>query len=460
MSKNYDIKDTIISISSGFNKSAIAIIRMSGDDCFEIASKFIKPTKSFKNIKPDSALKLSVYDENDELIDRVIAIPYIEPKSYTGENMLEIFCHGSTYIVKKIINTAIKYSARQAYNGEFSFRAFLNGKIDLSQAEAINDLINSETKKQHEIAIRQLSGNIKSKINSIKENLIELLSEIEVRIDDNYEEMEKLDYDKFQKKLSNIINECEKFAKSFESGKYLKSGVKIAITGLPNSGKSSLLNTLVGYNRAIVSQKPGTTRDTIEETMEINGYKVIINDTAGINLASEDEIEKEGIERSRDAIKKADIIIFLIDISQKADMENEKIEREIIENKRSDSTLIKVFSKSDLKPKIEIPDNSLKISSLTNENIDRLKEIIISNIESKNFDSGEILTSIRHYKCLNESLVYLNETKKIICSNQKEEIELIAENLRSALNSLVDIVGETTSEDILHKIFSDFCVGK
>jgi tRNA modification GTPase len=194
--------------------------------------------------------------------------------------------------------------------------------------------------------------------------------------------------------------------------------------------------------------------------MEINGYKVIINDTAGINLASEDEIEKEGIERSRDAIKKADIIIFLIDISQKADMENEKIEREIIENKRSDSTLIKVFSKSDLKPKIEIPDNSLKISSLTNENIDRLKEIIISNIESKNFDSGEILTSIRHYKCLNESLVYLNETKKIICSNQKEEIELIAENLRSALNSLVDIVGETTSEDILHKIFSDFCVGK
>jgi tRNA modification GTPase len=460
MSKNYDIKDTIISISSGFNKSAIAIIRMSGDDCFEIASKFIKPTKSFKNIKPDSALKLSVYDENDELIDRVIAIPYIEPKSYTGENMLEIFCHGSTYIVKKIINTAIKYSARQAYNGEFSFRAFLNGKIDLSQAEAINDLINSETKKQHEIAIRQLSGNIKSKINSIKENLIELLSEIEVRIDDNYEEMEKLDYDKFQKKLSNIINECEKFAKSFESGKYLKSGVKIAITGLPNSGKSSLLNTLVGYNRAIVSKKPGTTRDTIEETMEINGYKVIINDTAGINLASEDEIEKEGIERSRDAIKKADIIIFLIDISQKADMENEKIEREIIENKRSDSTLIKVFSKSDLKPKIEIPDNSLKISSLTNENIDRLKEIIISNIESKNFDSGEILTSIRHYKCLNESLVYLNETKKIICSNQKEEIELIAENLRSALNSLVDIVGETTSEDILHKIFSDFCVGK
>jgi tRNA modification GTPase len=460
MSKNYDIKDTIISISSGFNKSAIAIIRMSGDDCFEIASKFIKPTKSFKNIKPDSTLKLSVYDENDELIDRVIAIPYIEPKSYTGENMLEIFCHGSTYIVKKIINTAIKYSARQAYNGEFSFRAFLNGKIDLSQAEAINDLINSETKKQHEIAIRQLSGNIKSKINSIKENLIELLSEIEVRIDDNYEEMEKLDYDKFQKKLSNIINECEKFAKSFESGKYLKSGVKIAITGLPNSGKSSLLNTLVGYNRAIVSQKPGTTRDTIEETMEINGYKVIINDTAGINLASEDEIEKEGIERSRDAIKKADIIIFLIDISQKADMENEKIEREIIENKRSDSTLIKVFSKSDLKPKIEIPDNSLKISSLTNENIDRLKEIIISNIESKNFDSGEILTSIRHYKCLNESLVYLNETKKIICSNQKEEIELIAENLRSALNSLVDIVGETTSEDILHKIFSDFCVGK
>ena len=460
MSKNYDIKDTIISISSGFNKSAIAIIRMSGDDCFEIASKFIKPTKSFKNIKPDSTLKLSVYDENDELIDRVIAIPYIEPKSYTGENMLEIFCHGSTYIVKKIINTAIKYSARQAYNGEFSFRAFLNGKIDLSQAEAINDLINSETKKQHEIAIRQLSGNIKSKINSIKENLIELLSEIEVRIDDNYEEMEKLDYDKFQKKLSNIINECEKFAKSFESGKYLKSGVKIAITGLPNSGKSSLLNTLVGYNRAIVSQKPGTTRDTIEETIEINGYKVIINDTAGINLASEDEIEKEGIERSRDAIKKADIIIFLIDISQKADMENEKIEREIIENKRSDSTLIKVFSKSDLKPKIEIPDNSLKISSLTNENIDRLKEIIISNIESKNFDSGEILTSIRHYKCLNESLVYLNETKKIICSNQKEEIELIAENLRSALNSLVDIVGETTSEDILHKIFSDFCVGK
>jgi len=460
MSKNYDIKDTIISISSGFNKSAIAIIRMSGDDCFEIASKFIKPAKSFKNIKPDSALKLSVYDENDELIDRVIAIPYIEPKSYTGENMLEIFCHGSTYIVKKIINTAIKYSARQAYNGEFSFRAFLNGKIDLSQAEAINDLINSETKKQHEIAIRQLSGNIKSKISSIKENLIELLSEIEVRIDDNYEEMEKLDYDKFQKKLSNIINECEKFAKSFESGKYLKSGVKIAITGLPNSGKSSLLNTLVGYNRAIVSQKPGTTRDTIEETIEINGYKVIINDTAGINLASEDEIEKEGIERSRDAIKKADIIIFLIDISQKADIENEKIEREIIENKRSDSTLIKVFSKSDLKPKIEIPDNSLKISSLTNENIDRLKEIIISNIESKNFDSGEILTSIRHYKCLNESLVYLNETKKIIFSNQKEEIELIAENLRSALNSLVDIVGETTSEDILHKIFSDFCVGK
>lgn len=461
MSKEYLNKDTIVSLSSGIEKSAIAIIRLSGNDCFKIASKFIEPSKMFENIKPNITYMAKILDEKKQLLDKVIVIPYLAPKSFTGENMLEIFCHGSPYIVRNIINLAIKNSARQAMPGEFSFRAFLNGKIDLAQAEALNDLIKAETKQEHNAAIRQVEGLLSKKIQNIKQKLIDLLSELEVRIDDSYEEMENINFDSFKEEIVKLEKTINELSNTFYSGKYIKDGIRIAIVGMPNSGKSSLLNAILGYNRAIVSPLPGTTRDTIEEKIELNGFKVTFIDTAGIRTKTNNIVEKEGIERTKESIKKADIILFLKDISKPESKGESFIKDLILENKKTDSSVINVFTKSDLPHSRKASDKDILISSVTGQGIEKLKkQILKAEIFQNKIQEGEIITSARHFQCLKNAANYIEKTIELIKEKDFKEYELAAENLRYSLDAISEIAGETTSEDILKNIFSNFCVGK
>jgi tRNA modification GTPase len=452
----YNPNDTIVAPATGPD-GAIGIIRASGSNVFEICKKIFIPSKAFENPIPNNAYFLKIVDENNTTIDRVIVLLYLAPKSFTGENMVEIFAHNSPFIIKKTIQLFLKNGARIATKGEFSFRAYINGKIDLVQAEAINELIKAETEKQHLIAINQLEGKLSSKLNSIKQKIIDILSEIEVRIDDSYEEMEELDEKKYIDKIDNLIKEIEKLKDTYHNARFIKNGINVSIVGTPNSGKSSLLNSILGYERAITSEIPGTTRDTIEESIIIDDIKFIFIDTAGIREKTGDKLEEEGIKRTINSIKKADIIIFLKDISIAENPDEDLIYKKIIENKKTDSKLIEVYSKSDLKPARKIDEKILKISSKTGENIDKLIQML-SEIKEKISDDiyDEIIVSERHYKSLDECIKELSEIKKLNIN----EYEIIAEYLRGALLALEEILGKTTPEDILETIFSNFCVGK
>jgi tRNA modification GTPase len=452
----YNYKDTIVAPATGPD-GALSIIRASGSNVFEICKKIFIPSKAFESPLPNNAYFLKIIDENKNVIDRVVVLIYIAPKSFTGENMVEIFAHNSPFIVKKIIELFIKNGARSATKGEFSFRAYINGKIDLVQAEAINELIKAETEKQHLIAINQLEGKLSKKLNLIKQQIIEILAEVEVRIDDSYEEVEKLEKEKYIKKLDSIIDEINKLKETYHSAKYIKTGIKVSIVGVPNSGKSSLLNKILGYERAIISEIPGTTRDTIEESVVFEGIKFIFTDTAGIRTNTNDRLEEEGIKRTINSIKRADIIIFLKDISTKETKDENLIYQKIIQNKKLDARLIEVYSKSDLKPQRKIDDRILKVSSKTGENIDKLIEILC-DIKEKITDEiyDEIMVSERHYKCLCECVNELIQIKSIDIENY----EIVAEHLRASLCNLEEILGKTTPEDILKTIFSNFCVGK
>lgn len=468
-----DINQTIVAMSSAPGYGAIAIIRISGKNAFEISSKFLKPSFVFKNAKPNHTFVLNVI-EGTNIIDKVIVVLYLGPKSYTGEDMVEIFCHGSPYIIRKILTLAIKNGARQAAPGEFTMRAFLNGKLDLIQAEAINDLILSENEAAHKAAINQLEGSVTKRIAGIKNEIINLLVEVEARLDDSDEEIPEIDSTKFQAQIKKIASDIKKLSDSFEHGKYIKQGIKVSIVGAPNSGKSSLLNALLGYKRAIVSDIAGTTRDTIEEKITISGFSVIFIDTAGINRHTCNPLEKEGMRRTIKAIKSCDVLLWVQDSSKPVDDSDEFISECIKKNagspqhpllkspqtvgKTSTPTrIITVINKIDLKPKRPIPSgkNIVHTSCKTQEGIEKLKEMIVQIQENICIsESSAVITSARHFQALTNAL------KELTAASKQVQIELIAEHLRASLKELAEIIGETTSEQILSNIFEKFCIGK
>lgn len=451
----YSNNDTIVSIATG-PQGVIAIIRLSGKNCFEIAKPIVHQNHLFTNPKANITYLVNIIDENKNFLDKAMIITYLEPKSYTGQNMIEIFCHNSPYIVRKIIHILLKNGARQAEKGEFTFRAFLNGKLDLSQAEAINDLIKSETEKEHRIAVGNLHGKLSKKINNIKQKIIDLLADIEVRIDDTYEEMPLLDISQYNKKIENLEAEIKKLSDTFLKASYIKSGIKVAIVGAPNCGKSTLLNKILGYERAITSPIAGTTRDTIEEKTEINGFKFVFIDTAGIRK-TDDPVELEGIKRTENIIKKSNIVLFLKDITEINSQDNIYCKQIIDKNISQTTRVIEVLTKLDLKPSFK-DNKKLAISSITGKNIDNLL-LMLTNEEEKLIDDvyDEIITSERHYNLLLKAVESLSSLKKNI---NTQNYEIMAEDLRQCLADLESIIGKTTSDDILKSIFSNFCVGK
>ena len=456
-----DITQTIVAPASAPGQGAIAVLRLSGPDAHKVAASFLRPLSAFNKIKTAASYLLRA-EENGRLLDKTVAIFYRAPKSYTGDDMAEIFCHGSPYIVSRLLRLAIANGAREAAPGEFTLRAFMNGKLDLAQAEAVNDLIISENETSHRSAITQVEGEISSRIKTLRKRLIDLLSELEVRLDDAYGELPRLDPVTFAKQAGAAAAAIKTLADSFEHGRYLKHGLRVTIAGAPNSGKSSLLNKLTDSDRAIVSHKAGTTRDTIEEKINISGFTVILTDTAGINPGSCDAVEREGMRRSLRALKTADIILWVRDISKKDSPADRRVAAAIGRCAAPGTDLIKIFNKSDL-PAARTPAETagaVKISCRAERGLDNLKELLVGE-EKKMFsaESSSVITSARHYSALRSAHGEL-ERLPAPGNGPVYPLELAAEHIKGALNSLAEILGETTSEEILGRIFEKFCVGK
>ena len=453
--------DTIAAISTAPGNGGIGIIRMSGKDCFDILNKIFIPKNKEKEIK-GYTIKYGEIAYNNEIIDEVLVSYFIAPKSYTTENMCEINSHGGIIVTNKILELCIKNGARLAEPGEFTKKAFLNGRIDLSQAEAIIDIINSKTEKELKASTKQLEGYLSKEIQNIKANILEILVDIEASIDYPEYDIEEVTNEKAMQKLLVIKEKEEKLLKSFENGKIIKQGLNVAIIGRPNAGKSSLLNAILKEERAIVTNIEGTTRDTIEEFITIEGIPVKIIDTAGIRNAN-DEIEKIGIEKSKKIAEEADLIITVIDSS--SELSNE--DKEILEFTKDKKGII-VLNKNDLKTQIDentyeihtLNKKIIKISALNKNGIDEIYKQIseMFNFGEIVIDESTVITSQRQKEAIENALK--NTIKCIETIANKMPIDIVAIHLTENLKELGKITGETVSEEIIKEIFKKFCLGK
>jgi len=450
-------KETICALATG-SGGAIAIIRMSGDKAFEIANKFITTTNNnIHNNKNKRTIKIGEFKDNDTFIDNVVVVTYKGPFSYTGEDIVEISCHASPYIISKILECLTREGATIAKRGEFTLRAFLNGKCDLSQAEAVADIIAAKTKLSHSLAIKQFKGNISNEINILRQDLINFVSLIELEMDFGEEDIEFASRDEMITRLNTITKKINSLLNNFCSGNSLKEGFPVAIIGPPNVGKSTLLNLLLNENKAIVSEIPGTTRDIIEDTINIDGILFRFIDTAGIRHTTE-KIEAIGIERSIKAIEKAEIIILLFDATSFS-LENIKNFLKLlpnIENKKIIYTINKI-DKSPTQTQ-QYDENTVFISAKYKTNIDTLKNKLCQMAFPYDSNNELLLTNIRHYNALKKANDNIIEAIQLI--QQKKSIDVISVVIRSAIHNLAEVIGEVYTDDILNNIFSNFCIGK
>lgn len=449
----FNLSDTICAICTPKGTGAIAAIRISGSDSWNIARKIFFPSSSFNHMH---AIRGHIKD-NDKIIDEVVLLPYKSPKSFTLEDTIEIFCHGGLQVTSQILDICLKAGARQAKNGEFTFRAFINGRIDLTEAEAINELISADNEKAVYVASEILSGSLKKKIIQFREKLFELITQIESSIEFPMD-VPDTDKDKIVLNLQNIKNEINNLIENSKEGQILRDGIKISIIGPPNAGKSSLLNQLLESDRAIVSEEPGTTRDTIEEKIIIDGWPIVFIDTAGIRekkLISDSE--KIGIERSKQAIQKSDIVLAIFDIVND-EHENRQFTA-FLENK----SRIIIGNKIDLLNGKLIDNNKydILISAKNGTNIDKLKKIILEKI---NFPPSSfcLLFSTHINQRQKELLIQCNFAleNSISLANKSLSEDLISDELKNAVSKLDEISGRAVSDAVIQNIFAKFCIGK
>jgi tRNA modification GTPase len=394
------------------------------------------------------------------VIDEVLAVVMRAPRSYTCEDIVEISCHGGFVPIRKMLQMLIDEGARLAEPGEFTKRAFLNGRLNLSQAEAVADIINAKTEKGLRIAEEQLRGSISDRLSELREELVDIASHVEAYIDFPEEDISTATRKEIFDRLSVVSGSIRKLSSTFDEARFFKDGLSAAIIGRPNVGKSSLLNRLIKKDRAIVTELPGTTRDIIEEYLNINGLPVRIIDTAGIR-DSDEVIEQEGIRRSRQAVEQADFVLALLDSSRPLESED----MELVDMLKGKNHMI-VLSKSDLprmldtKALTDDSDSTISISSATGEGIDRLKNAIFDlNInKSHNEDEGVIITNMRHKSALDRADLALRKTADLLMRD--EPVELFSIEMRTALDSMGEITGTVTTDEVLNRIFSSFCIGK
>lgn len=454
--------DTIAAIATFPGNAGINIIRLSGADALKIADKiFIDKNKQKNvNLKPRYLHYGYIVDSQDKIIDEVLISYMKSPNTYTKEDIIEINCHGGIISAKKILDTVLSYGCRTAEKGEFTKRAFLNGRIDLTQAEAVIDIINSKTDSGHEISVKHLEGRLSKQINAVIDEIMELLANIEVNIDFPEYDEDEITIEKVKILCDNLTEELNKLIKTADTGKIFKEGIKTVILGKPNVGKSSLMNFLLNENRAIVTEIPGTTRDTIEEYVNIKGVPLRIIDTAGIR-ETDDTVEKIGVEKALEKISDADLVIMVFDSSKELEKEDKKI-LNYIQNKKS----IYIRNKTDLENKLNLADYKdieneiINISILQNQGLDD----IIDKINKMFFEghlnvSDElIINNVRHKNLLIKAKASIEEVLKSIKNNMT--IDFIEIDLKEAMEQLGLIVGKSVSDDLVDKIFNEFCIGK
>lgn len=453
---------TICAISSPAGVGAISIIRLSGSQSFSCVEKIIERKEKLRRAEAGKMVFSRILDKNSNLLDEVLIVGFKAPNSFTGEDMIEIYCHGSLYIQTELINLLIENGASIAQPGEFTKRAFFNGKMDLSQSEAVADIISSDSSESHRIAIRQMKGSVSSEINILREKMIELTALMELELDFGEEDVEFADRSSILALISEMQNRIKSLISSFRYGNAIKSGVPVVIAGEPNTGKSTLLNALLNEERAIVSAIPGTTRDTIEEELILDGIKFRIIDTAGIRNSS-DEIEEIGIKRSFEKIDKAQLILLIIE-ANKPVLESVNIINEIKSKLRDDQHLIIVINKIDLLSNQSVLDlfeneNQITISAVTKQNIDLLCNKMTDYIKSLKVGANDvIISSARHVESLIATSASLDLAVKALNNNLSGDF--VSQDLREAMHFLGEITGQVNNEEVLGAIFARFCIGK
>jgi len=462
-----DFKDDIVAISTPTGMGAIALIRITGDNALMKVEPFFKsrPGTSISDIKSHSII-YGDFTYDDEIIDEVVLSYFAKGKSFTGQETVEISCHGSTYIQKTIIEKLLMNNIRLAKAGEFTMRAFLNGKYDLTQAEAVSDLIYSDSSSMHKIALNQMRGGFHNDLKVLREELLHFTSMIELELDFSEEDVEFANKNDLLELIDRVKTKVAELKDSFKHGNAIKNGIPVAIAGKPNSGKSSLLNLLLNEEKAIVSNIAGTTRDAIEDTIIIDGIKYRFVDTAGLRK-TDDEIESKGIEITKSKISKASVLIYLFDIN---DTTIDEIVNDLSEFNRNDLTILLVRNKIDLKNQSDIKmepvlksckdfeiNEILEISAIQKDYLKPLKAKLLS-VNKASENNGTIVTNLRHYNSLNEAELSLIDVNKGIENGITGD--LLSIDLRKAIESIGEITGQITNDEMLGNIFSNFCIGK
>ena len=451
--------DTIVALATPPGIGAIAVIRLSGKESFKIINDLF-PSKNISLQLPNT-LQVGYLKQNNKILDEVVLSLFRSPKSYTGEDVIEISCHGSPFIQQQIIAACIENGARLAKPGEFTQRAFLNGKLDLAQAEAVADVIASNTEASHRAALHTMRGGFSTRLKELRERLIRFSALIELELDFSQEDVEFADRSAFYNLIAELTESTHQLINSFQLGNVIKNGVSVAIIGKPNAGKSTLLNTLLNENRAIVSDIPGTTRDTIEEVINIDGILFRLIDTAGLRQHTADTIEHAGVERSLEKMKQADLVIYLFDAGEKksevgnkkSELDKQQLNYLLVANK------IDELGEGQVRKELSGIEKIIFISARQNLHTEVLKEKIVDAVlKGKVQTENTIVTNARHYHALKEAAKSLNDIKAGL--DNKLPGDLLALDIRRCLLYLGEITGQVSNEDTLDYIFSKFCIGK
>jgi len=473
MDKNYAVKnDTIIALATSSGVGAIAVIRLSGENSIKIVDQYFRSKFGPKDLTEVKSHTIHLGDiiENKNIIDEVLVSVFKDPNSYTGENVVEISCHGSVYVQQEILQLFLKNGVRHADAGEFTLRAFINGKMDLSQAEAVADLIASDSKASHQIAMQQMRGGFSSEIALLREQLLNFASLIELELDFAEEDVEFADRKQFQELIRKISTVLKRLIDSFALGNVFKNGIPIAIVGEPNVGKSTLLNALLNEEKAIVSEIPGTTRDAIEDEIIIEGVAFRFIDTAGIR-DTKDIVESIGIKKTFENIDKAQLVLHLVDANKiKKERKNKEdfsvlVEIQELKNKYPNKKILTIINKVDLLSEPERTDLETRNSELlflSAKNKTGIDTLMLNLTDLANIgvlsNNETIVSNSRHFEALNNALNALQEVQKGLDNNISSD--LFAIDIRRALYHLGEITGEITTEDLLGNIFANFCIGK
>lgn len=454
-------KDTITAIATPPGTSSVAMVRISGPEAISIATRVFHGKQELFSLRGyEAAFGMIRSLSTNDMIDEVVALVYRAPHSFTGEDTVEFMCHGNTLIASSITEELVKAGAVPARPGEFTQSAFLNGRLDLAQAEAVADMISASSKAALKLAVSQLKGGVSQKITELRSRLVELTSLLELELDFSEEDVEFANRDQLRSLIEESIDVSTGLSDTFSSGNAIREGILVAIAGKPNAGKSTLLNTLLSEERAIVSDIPGTTRDTIEETISLNGVLFRFADTAGIRETT-DVIESEGVKRAHKKIADAQVILYVFDISEETIDDVNSSLKEIISSVGEDATVIPLANKSDAGSG-EVPDdidNLLRISAKYGEGIEELRMVLHDKAVALTQEAGDVaITNIRHKKALDEGIDALKRANKGLYSGLTTD--LLASEIRSALFHFGEITGEVTTDEILGNIFSRFCIGK